>query len=157
MMTPIRQSARRVARAALAISCAAIATVGARGADELPAQKPRYKFELTIWLDKPDFDSHCTMLNGPGNDLLKKGKMSCGFPGKQSEIEWTFLGQHGAKDFYRFVRRFPSDGPNASTTTKEIEFADKPVTIFRDKVQIIEVAPPKPAKQESKRVNRKLP
>jgi hypothetical protein len=148
MKLPIRNVACGVARTAvLVLCCLATNLRGARGSDEhSPAQKPRYRFELIIWLDKPDFNSHGTMLNGPPDDLWKTGKMSSGFPGKTSEVEWAFLGQRGTKDLYRFVRRFPTDGPNTSTTTKEIEFADKPVTIFRDKLQIIEVAPPKPAK-----------
>jgi hypothetical protein len=50
-------------------------------------------------------------------------------------------------------RRFLTEDPTMSTTTKEVEFADKPVTLFKDKFQTIEITPPKRPNEKSKPAN----
>jgi len=74
-------------------------------------------------------------------DFHAKGKITCGFPGQVSEIEWLFVERRNDKDVYRFTRRFPSDTPATSTTHKTVEFSDTRVVVFEDQKQatIIEV------------------
>ena len=68
--------------------------------------------------------------------------MACGFPGKVSELKWEFVGQRGAADLYRIARRFPSDTPNARTTTNTIAFTGKRVTVFADADQVVVMETP---------------
>jgi hypothetical protein len=69
--------------------------------------------------------------------------MRCGFPGKVSELKWDYVGQQGTADVYRISRRFPSDTPNARTTTNTIAFTGKRVTVFEDADQVVVMEPPK--------------
>jgi len=79
----------------------------------------------------------------PDGALHATSKMTCGFPGQVSEIEWSFVERHCNKDVYRFTRRFPSDTGTASTTTKIVEFSDSRVVVFEDNVQAVLIEPPK--------------
>jgi len=68
--------------------------------------------------------------------------MTCGVAGQVSEIEWSFVKRSDGKDVYTFTRKFPSDGPAPTTTTKDVEFNGKRVVIFEDKVQTVVIDPP---------------
>ena len=71
------------------------------------------------------------------------GKMTCGYAGKVSEIEWSFVEHYGDKDIYRFTRRFPADTAEAATTAKSVEFSDQRVIVFQDTNQVVVIQPPK--------------
>lgn len=66
-----------------------------------------------------------------------KGKLTCGHPGKVSEITWTFVGQRDGKDLYEFTRLFPLYSDNYTKETKQAHFAGERVTLFEDKDQVI--------------------
>ena len=79
----------------------------------------------------------------PDGTLHAKGKLTCGFPGKVSEVEWSFVERRDNKDVYRFTRLFPSDTAATSTTSKTVEFSDSRVVVFEDKFQVVVMEPPK--------------
>jgi hypothetical protein len=100
---------------------------------------PRHRAVVTCFNNPQDeAGSYCsgTCYQEDGT-LFKTGKMTCGFKGSVSEIEWTFIGQQGAKDRYRFTRRFPVNSPGTTTALKDIEFDGERVRIFEDKSQRI--------------------
>jgi hypothetical protein len=68
--------------------------------------------------------------------------MTCGFPGRVSEIEWSFIERREAGDVYRFTRRFPLNTADVSTTTKDVEFNDGRVIVFEDEFQVVVIEPP---------------
>ena len=113
-------------------------------AAEAPAKgSPRFKARVACFNGKLDSRSSCAGTNfQPDGSLHPTGKMSCGFPGKVSEIEWSFVERRGNKDVYRFTRRFPSDSGAASTTSKTVEFSDSRVVVFEDKFQAVVIEPP---------------
>jgi len=74
---------------------------------------------------------------------FKTGKMSCGYPGKVSEIDWVFLGRYQGKDKYRFARQFPSDSSKVITSRKEVQFEGSRVVVFEDEDQRIVIESPK--------------
>jgi hypothetical protein len=113
-------------------------------ADMPPKASPRFKARVACFNGKLDSGSSCSGTTfQPDGALHAKGKMTCGFPGQVSEIEWSFVERRGTNDVYRFTRRFPSDTAAASTTSKPIEFNDSRVVIFEDKFQVIVIEPPK--------------
>lgn len=113
-------------------------------ADTPPKASPRFKARVACFNGKLDSGSSCSgTISQPDGALHAKGKMTCGFPGQVSEIEWSFVERRGTNDVYRFTRRFPSDTAVASTTSKTIEFNDSRVMIFEDKFQVIVIEPPK--------------
>ena len=114
-------------------------------AAEAPAKEsPRFKARVACFNGKLHSRSLCAGTNfQPDGSLHPTGKMSCGFPGKVSEIEWSFVERRGNKDVYRFTRRFPSDSVAASTTSKTVEFSDSRVVVFEDKFQAVVIEPPR--------------
>ncbi len=114
-------------------------------AADAPAKTaPRFKARIACFNGKLDSGSSCSGTNfQPDGALHAKGKMTCGFPGQVSEIEWSFVERRGDRDVYRFTRRFPSDTAAAGTTSKTIEFSDSRVVVFEDKVQAVVIEPPK--------------
>ena len=114
------------------------------GADTPVKSTPRFKARITCFNGKLDSGSSCSGTSfQPDGALHPKGKMTCGYPGKVSEIEWSFVERRGDKDAYRFTRVFPSDTANPSTASKTIEFSDSRVPVFEDKFQVIVIEPPK--------------
>jgi hypothetical protein len=106
-------------------------------------RSPRFKARVACFNGKLDSRSSCAGTNfQPDGSLHPTGKMSCGFPGKVSEIEWSFVERRGNKDVYRFTRRFPSDSGAASTTSKSVEFSESRVVVFEDKFQAVVIEPP---------------
>jgi hypothetical protein len=104
---------------------------------------PRRKAAIVCFNGKDESRSSCSGTNYlPDGMLLKTGKMTCGWPGKVSEIEWTFLGTREGKDRYRFTRRFPIDTPATNTERKEVEFAGDRVKVFEDDSQCIVIERP---------------
>lgn len=92
---------------------------------------------------KVDSGSSCSCTTAqPDGTLHPTGKMTCGFPGQVSEIEWSFVERRGTKDVYRFTRRFPSDTAAVSTTRKNVEFSDSRVVVFEDMFQVVVIEPP---------------
>jgi hypothetical protein len=105
---------------------------------------PRFKARIACFNGKVDSGSSCTGTNfQPDGTLRTKGKMTCGFPGQVSEIEWSFVEQRNDKDVYRFTRRFPTDTALVQTTSKTVEFSDSRVVVFEDKMQAVVIEPPK--------------
>jgi hypothetical protein len=112
-------------------------------ADAPTKTSPRFKARVACFNGKLDSGSSCAGANfQPDGALHPKGKMTCGFPGKVSQIEWSFIERRGTNDIYRFTRRFPSDTPAPGTTTKTVEFSDRRVVVFEDKFQAIVIEPP---------------
>jgi len=113
-------------------------------ADAPPKTTPRFKAQVTCFNGKLDSGSSCSGTSfQPDGTLHAKGRMTCGFPGKVSEIEWSFVERRGDKDVYRFIRRFPADTAAADTTGKTVEFSDRRVLVFEDKFQALVIEPPK--------------
>ena len=114
-------------------------------AADAPAKtSPRFKARVACFNGKLDSGSSCsTTTFQPDGALHAKGKMTCGFPGQVSEIEWSFVERRGTNDVYRFTRRFPSDTAAVSTTSKSIEFSNSRVVVFEDKFQAVVMEPPK--------------
>ena len=105
---------------------------------------PRYKARVVCFNGKIDSRSSCSATNfQPDGTVHTTGKLSCGHPGKVSEIEWWFVEQHGDKDVYRFTRRFPTDATAVASSSKTVEFSTSRVTVFEDKFQTITIEPPK--------------
>jgi hypothetical protein len=124
----------------IAISLAGFALFGR---DAATKASPRFKARVACFNGKLDSGSSCSGINfEPNGALHTTGKMTCGFPGQVSEIEWSFIQQHGAKDVYRFTRRFPSD-TTPDTTSKTVEFSDRRVIVFEDQFQTVVMEPPK--------------
>jgi hypothetical protein len=112
-------------------------------ADEPTKVLPRFKARVACFNGALDSGSLCSGSNfQPNGALHATGKMTCGFPGQVSEIEWSFIQQHGTKDVYRFTRRFRSD-TTPDTTSKTVEFSDRRVIVFEDKFQTVVMEPPK--------------
>jgi hypothetical protein len=114
-------------------------------AADAPAKaSPRFKARVTCFNGKLDSGSSCSSTTfQPDGALHAKGKMTCGFAGQVSEIEWSFVERRGTNDVYRFTRRFPSDAAAASTTSKSIEFSGNRVVVFQDKFQAVVIETPK--------------
>lgn len=114
-------------------------------AGDSPAKaSPRFKARIAIFNGKVDSRSSCSTTNfQPDGYLHSTGKMTCGYPGRVSEVEWSFMERRKDKDVYRFTRRFPSDTADVSTKTKDIEFSNSRVVVFEDKSQVVLIEPPK--------------
>ena len=114
------------------------------GADAPVKASPRFKARVACFNGKLDSGSSCaTTCYQPDGALHAKGKMTCGYPGQVSEVEWSFVEHRGTNDVYRFTRRFPSDTAAASTTSKTVEFSDSRVVVFEDRFQAVVIEPPK--------------
>ena len=113
-------------------------------ADAPTKASPRFKARVACFNGKLDSGSSCaSTCFQPDGILHTKGKMTCGFPGQVSDVEWSFVERRNDKDVYRFTRRFPSDTAAASTASKTVEFSDSRVVVFEDKVQVVVIEPPK--------------
>jgi hypothetical protein len=106
--------------------------------------RPQLRAEVICHNGKLDSGSSCTS-NAPKPGALpeKNGKMRCGFPGKVSEITWSFIERRDGKDVYDFTRRFPIKSEHTATQTKQVHFAGKRVIVFEDKDQVIVIQSPK--------------
>lgn len=115
------------------------------GAADTPAKEsPRFKARVACFNGKVDSGSSCSTTNfQPDGTLHTTGKMTCGFPGRVSEVEWSFVERRGTNDVYRFIRRFPSDTAAVSATSKIVEFSESQVIVFEDEFQVVVIAPPK--------------
>jgi hypothetical protein len=108
------------------------------------ANLPHLRAEIICHNGKLDTGSSCTSnAPKPGNPPGKNGKMTCGFPGKVSEITWSFVERRDGKDVYDFTRRFPIKSEHTATQTKQVHFAGKRVIVFEDKDQVIVIQSPK--------------
>ena len=104
---------------------------------------PRYKARVVCFNGKIDSGSSCAGTNfQPDGPLHSTGKMTCGLPGKVSEIEWTFVAQRGDKDVYKFTRRFPTDTTAPTISSKTVEFRGSRVIVFEDPSQVVVIDPP---------------
>ena len=104
---------------------------------------PRLKAVIACHNGKLDSGSKCSVTcYQPDGTLHETGKLTCGWTGTVSEIEWKFLERRGVKDVYRITRRFPVGSPNVATTSKEVEFEGQQVRVFEDKSQCIVIACP---------------
>src|SRR5205823_12516676 len=93
---------------------------------------------------KVDSGSSCSATTfQPDGTLHATGKITCGFPGQVSEVEWSFVERSGTNDVYRFTRRFPSGTAAAGMTSRNVEFSDSRVVVFEDKFQVVVIEPPK--------------
>jgi hypothetical protein len=113
-------------------------------ADAPVKTSPQFKARVTCFNGKLDSGASCsTTCFQPDGTLHGKGKMTCGFPGQVSEVEWSFIERRGTNDVYRFTRRFPSDTAAATTTTRSVSFSDRRVIVFEDRFQAVVIEPPK--------------
>lgn len=113
-------------------------------ADAPTKSPPRFKAMVICFNGKIDSGHSCSVTTfQPDGTLHTKGKMKCGFPGKVSEVEWSFVERLGKVDVYQFSRLFPSDTAATSTTSKTVEFGNSRVVVFEDKFQVIVIEPPK--------------
>ena len=123
------------------ISLSCFSVVAAEAPIETP---PRFKARVVCFNGKLDSGSSCaSTCFQPDGTLHPKGKMTCGFAGQVSEVEWSFVERRGTSDVYRFTRRFPSDTAAVSTTSKSVEFSDSRVVVFKDKFQVVVMEAPK--------------
>jgi len=107
---------------------------------------PRHVAVVTCFNGKVDSGHSCSTrpTHEPADSKVKVTRgMTCGFAGKVSELQWEYLGQRGNADIYRISRRFPSDTPNAKTTTNTVAFTGKRVTVFEDADQVVVMEPPR--------------
>jgi hypothetical protein len=113
-------------------------------AADVPSKtSPRFKARVVCFNGKLDSGCSCaSTCFQPDGTLHTQGSMTCGFPGKVSEIEWSFVERRGPNDVYRFTRRFPSDTAAAGTTSKTVEFGESRVVVFEDQVQVVVIEPP---------------
>ena len=108
------------------------------------ADMPQFRAEVICYNGKLDSGSSFTANAAkPDTSPETNGKMTCGFPGKVSEIAWSFVERRGSKDVYSFTRRFPLKSENIATETKRIQFGGERVTVFEDKYQVIVIQSPK--------------
>jgi len=115
------------------------------GAANAPTKaSPRFKARVVCFNGKLDSGSSCAGTNfQPDGALHAKGKMTCGFPGRVSEVEWSFVERRGTNDVYRFTRRFSSEAAAARVTSKTVEFNESRVVVFEDEVQAVVIEAPK--------------
>ena len=110
---------------------------------------PRYVAGVTCFNGKVDSGSSCSAhpTQDPKNEANWKisRELTCGFPGKVSEIHWRFVGYQGQADVYQVSRRFPSDTERASTATNLVLYFGRRVAVFEDRDQVIVMEPPKKA------------
>ena len=105
---------------------------------------PQFRAAIVCYNGKLDSGSSCASNPAPvGQPLAKSGKMTCGFPGRVSEITWSFIERRDGKDVYAFTRRFPIETPETATATKQIQFSGERLTVFEDKFQVIVIQSPK--------------
>src|ERR1044071_5888862 len=73
-------------------------------AADAPAKgSPRFKARVACFNGKLDSGSSCaSTCFQPDGALQAKGKMTCGFPGQVSEVDWSFVERRNDKDVYRF-------------------------------------------------------
>lgn len=108
--------------------------------------QPRYPVTLICFNGKVDSGSSCgeTPQASKHDENVKiTHGLTCGLPGKVSEIKWEFVGYQGPADVYRVSRRFPADKPGAVTVTNWTVYYGKRVAVFQDQDQVIVVEPPK--------------
>ena len=126
---------------------AGLLTVMSRAAEPGALPEPRYVAVVTCFNGKIDSGSFCSAkpIQEPAQDPKVKVSrgLTCGYPGKVSEVHWQYVGQRGDGDLYRITRRFPSDTPSARTTTNTIAFTGKRVTVFEDADQVVVIEPPR--------------
>ena len=127
------------AKLILAVMLVACCTCGAE-----PATSPTNKAVVICFNGKLDSGNYCSgTCFQPDGTLHPTGKMTCGWPGKVSEIQWRFLRRKGNADVYEFTRRFPSDKPESKTENKTVEFSAERTIIFEDIFQVIVIQSPK--------------
>jgi hypothetical protein len=129
------------------VAIALALTVSCLAADTLTPTQPRYVAVVTCFNGKLDSGSSCSVTPSqepqPDPKLQVTRGMTCGWPGKVSELRWEFIGRRDQADVYRIIRRFPSDTPNAVTTTNTVSFTGARVTVFEDNYQVIVMEAPK--------------
>lgn len=105
---------------------------------------PQFRAAIVCYNGKLDSGSSCAVNPASaGQPLAKSGKMTCGFPGRASEITWSFVERRDGNDVYSFTRRFPIETPETATETKQIKFGGERLTVFEDKFQVIVIQSPK--------------
>ena len=75
---------------------------------------------------------------------LHKGGLTCGYPGKVSQLSWTYIDSGEKGDYYELTRVFPADTEDARTYKKKIHYKGERVVVFEDNSQVIVIEPPKP-------------
>lgn len=118
---------------------------GSRAADPVPKVTSVYAAAVTCFNGKIDDATWCSAHVGkvlaPTAGSRLSGGLTCGHPGKVSEIHWEFQGSEGNADIYQFTRRFPADAGTSETVTKKIRFEGKRLIIFEDRFQVIVIEP----------------
>jgi hypothetical protein len=131
--------------ALLSLIVLSLTAIGLAAGNPPTKESPRFKARVVCFNGKVDSGSSCANRNyQPDGALHAKGKMTCGYAGKVSEIEWSFVERRGSNDVYRMTRRFPSDTPRVSMVSKLVEFSQSRVVVFEDESQVVVMdGPPK--------------
>lgn len=130
----------------LVIVAFAIALANSSSAAETNVE-PRFAVAVTCFNGKVDSKSFCSATATP--EAKHEGKvevdhgLTCGLPGKVSEIHWRFVGHQGPSDVYLVSRRFPADKPGTVPVTNSVIYFGKRVSVFLDSDQVIVMEPPK--------------
>ena len=106
--------------------------------------RPRYAARLICYLREIGAGSNCSAeiyVPKDTNVVVSDQKLSCGHPGKVSEITWKFVACEGAKDVYSFERLFPKDTSESTLSSQVVAFEGKPVVIFKDEYQKVVIEP----------------
>jgi hypothetical protein len=114
-------------------------------AGETPKSVPKIKAVFTCHIGRVDSGVSCSGTNfQPDGVIHGEGKMTCGHPGKISEIAWEFLRHKNDADVYRFTRRPSASKPESPTEQKTIEFKGQRIVIFQDENQVVTIETPRP-------------
>ena len=130
-----------IPRVAILVATMIVMAPGMRA--DSPETGPRIKAVLSCYMGKLNSGSKCTVtFYQPDGKLHQSGKLTCGWSGRISEIEWKFVRRRGDNDVYRITRTFPVDTAETATTSKDVEFDGKQTTVFEDKFQCIVISGP---------------
>ncbi|MHC4060529.1 MAG: hypothetical protein ACYSUC_08495 [Planctomycetota bacterium] len=103
---------------------------------------PKYAACLTCFIGKIGSRSNCSSTIGkPGENVpgfkVHSQKMTCGYPGEISEIEWKFIEHKNNRDIYSLKRMFPADANEYTVTSKTVTFDGNQVVVFRDEHHVV--------------------
>lgn len=108
---------------------------------------PKYPAVLTCFIGKIGSRSNCSSIiakpdENVSNFKINNVKLTCGHPGKVSEIGWKFIKHENNKDMYSFKRVFPADANEYTETSKTVAFDENQIIVFQDEYQVIVIDSP---------------
>ena len=124
---------------------AAFAMAGVVAADDAKLPPPAFKASLVCFNGKDGSGSNCrsAMAKVDGGVKVVTAKLTCGFKGAVSDIQWTYRGRKDGKDLYHVVRKFPADAADPKVTETDVSFDGTRHVLFKDGAQciVIELQP----------------